>query len=84
MKQTNLNSREEFVNHKIFVIKELARLETMDWGKDEMVAASISPYILVEAINILLNSEIIENPIDRVTTGEDAQILFNTILTEGK
>ena len=65
---------------KEHVIKELAKLERMDWTKDIKIAASIFPYVLIEAINLLKNSEIIENPIDYTTTGENAQKMLDKIL----
>lgn len=39
------------------ITKELAKLERLNWSKDKAIADSIFPYVLVEAINLLLNAQ---------------------------
>lgn len=62
------------------IIRELARLETKNWAKDDDIASSIFPYVLVEAINILKNSKVIDNPIDYTKTGEQSKKMIEEIL----
>lgn len=57
-------------------MSELAKLEGLSWAKDHKVAESVFPYVLIEAINLLKNSKIIERPIDYAKTGEEAQKLL--------
>jgi hypothetical protein len=58
--------------HKQEITAELARLEEMNWAADDKVAATIFPYVLLEAINILKNSTIVPNPVDYAETGDGA------------
>ena len=58
--------------HKQEIMAELARLEEMNWAADDKVAATIFPYVLVEAINLLKNSTIVANPVDYSETGDGA------------
>jgi len=39
------------------ITKELAKLEQLDWTKDDKVAERVFPYVLREAINLLLNAK---------------------------
>jgi len=65
--------------HKKNIIKELAKLENMDWAENDEIADSIFPYVLIEAINILKNSEIIKNPKDLTNTGEKVSVLIEKL-----
>lgn len=39
------------------ITKELAKLEKLNWAADTKVAESVFPYVLIEAINLLLNAK---------------------------
>jgi len=67
--------------HKQNMMVELARLESMDWASDPKVAESIFPYVLVEAINILKNSEIVDNPKELAGSSEDVEKLLNSLIS---
>ena len=73
--------RKELIEEKEAIIKDLAKLETMDWANDPKIAGSIFPYVLIEAINLLKNSIIIEYPIDYTSTGENAQKMLDEVLS---
>ena len=73
--------RKELIEEKGAIIKDLAKLETMDWANDPKIAGSIFPYVLIEAINLLKNSIIIEYPIDYTSTGENAQKMLGEVLS---
>jgi len=64
------------------IIKELAKLERMNWAKDESIADTIFPYVLLEAINLLKNSKLIDNPVDYTKTSEDSKKMLAEILKE--
>ena len=70
-----MNAKKEFQIQKVRIMKELARLEGMNWAADDAVAESIFPYVLVEALNILKNSEIVDSPIDYASTGGYKELL---------
>lgn len=70
------HDRQWWEDHKKSMIRELARLEKMNWVKDPVVARSIFPYVLIEAINILKNSTIVDAPIDYAKTGKDVDVLL--------
>ena len=74
-------TKEELSKAKEGIISSLAELESKNWNADPEVAASIFPYVLIEAINLLKNSEIIENPIDYTSTGENATNMIKEILS---
>jgi hypothetical protein len=76
IKMTGLNWEE----HKKNIIKELAKLERLNWAENDGVAATIFPYVLIEAINILENSTAVENPVDYTLSGEDAEKMLDDIL----
>jgi len=76
--RTKKVKREE---HKQNMMVELARLESMDWASDPKVAESIFPYVLVEAINILKNSEIVDNPKELAGSSEDVEKLLNSLIS---
>ena len=61
------------------ILKELAKLEDLNWAKDEKVADSVFPYVLVEAINLLKNSKIIDNPIDYTKTVKDTNKMIKQL-----
>jgi len=65
------------------ILYYLAKLETMNWAADPKIAESMFPYVLVEAINILKNSVIIDSPIDYTDTGSKAKSMISEI-TERK
>jgi len=73
-------NKKDFEESKVNIIEELARLEEMPWCENDEIAGTIFPYVLIEAINILKNSKIIENPIDYTSTGEDAKKMIQEIL----
>jgi hypothetical protein len=64
--------------HKSGILKELARLERIGWVTEES-AGTIFPYVIIEAINLLKNSEIIESPIDYTKTGRLAQKMLDDL-----
>lgn len=75
MSKLKNHNHEWWIGHKARMIDELARLESMNWSKDDAVAATIFPYVLVEAINILKNSNIVDAPVDYTKTGKEAEQL---------
>jgi hypothetical protein len=77
-KKAGLN-KESYEEHKQGMIKELARLESMNWSKDEKVAGSIFPYVLVEAINLLMNSQAKDEVRDYMLTGEQMNKTLNSL-----
>ena len=66
------------------IIQELARLEQMDWAKDEKIKHTIFPYVLMEAINMLKNSKEIDNPVDYFPTGKEARKMIDKLAVEPK
>jgi hypothetical protein len=75
-----IETKAKMKKQKETIIKELAKLETLNWTADEKVAGTIFPYVLVEAINLLKNSEIIENPVDYCSNSDDT----NKMIEESK
>ena len=65
--------------HKDFIIKELAMLEKLGWASDKKIAATIFPYVLVEAINLLMNSDLKKNPVDYTKNGKESEELINKL-----
>jgi len=51
----------------------------MKWNRDKDIAGQIFPYILIEAINILINSEIINKPFDHCTNSDNTIKMLNNI-----
>lgn len=74
----------QFKLHKDFIIKELAKLERMNWTADKKISASIFPYVLIEAINILKNSEIVENPVDYMGDTQSMEATMEEILNSNQ
>lgn len=72
-------SQKTYKKHKETIIKELAKLEKVGWNNPENEDC-VFPYVLLEAINLLKNSEIIENPVDYTKTGKKAEELIESIL----
>lgn len=79
-KRGKFKTKEEMEEAKKGIIKELAKLENMKWTADSEIAATIFPYVLIEAINLLRNSEIISNPKDYTSTGADAKNMIIEII----
>ena len=52
-----LKTKSDWREQMKIITKELAKLEKLNWVKDEKVAESIFPYVLIEAINLLLNAQ---------------------------
>lgn len=73
-----MKTKQQWEIHKKSIMAELAKLEELNWTKNDVVADSVFPYVLIEAINLLKNSEIVENPVDYAETGEKAQELINS------
>ena len=69
----------DYVDHKGYIIKELARLESMPWSENDKVSETIFPYVIVEAINLLLNSQPIEDLKDNTLTGKLTKEMLNKI-----
>ena len=67
------------------VITELAGLEELNWAADEKVAENIFPYVLIEAINLLLNAEPKEEKFirDYTATGDMTEKLINLLKEDG-
>lgn len=68
--------------HKENILGELAKLESMNWAKDEDVAESVFPYVLIEAMNLLKNSKIVDDPVDYTKTGVEAKRMVDEILRQ--
>lgn len=64
-------------------IIELAKLESSNWASDDDVAKRVCPYVLIDAINILLNSEIVDRPSDYDKSGKAAQSMLDSVLSKG-
>ncbi len=62
------------------IIQELARLESMNWAKDKKIAHAIFPYVLMDAINMLMNSKKIDNPVDYFSTGKKARKMIDKLI----
>jgi hypothetical protein len=77
-------SKKTVTNRKEVIIKELAKLESMNWAADNEVAESVFPYVLIEAINILKNSTIVDSPYDYAKTGKQAKAMLTQILSTNK
>jgi hypothetical protein len=52
-----LKTKQDWRKQMKSITKELAKLEKMNWAKNDEIADSIFPYVLVEAINLLLNAQ---------------------------
>lgn len=65
---------------KKLIIQELAKLERLNWSKDKKIASSIFPYVLVEAINLLLNSTVNEECVDYMSTSKEVRETLDSIL----
>ena len=52
-----LETKQDWRKQMMSITKELAKLEKLVWSKDKKVAESVFPYVLVEAINLLLNAQ---------------------------
>ena len=63
---------------KLEIIQELARLEKIGWGNDD-TDSTIFPYVIIEAINILMNSRATEVVTDFAGTGDHAYEMINDI-----
>lgn len=61
---------------KRFLLVELAKLEQMNWNSDPAVAEQVFPYVLVEAIDVLLNSKIVDHPKSRTNTSEETAAML--------
>jgi hypothetical protein len=72
----------DYESKKESIIKELAKLERLNWSADEKVADSVFPYVLVEAINILKNSKINSEFVEYTKTSEDTNKLLDEILAD--
>lgn len=51
-----LATKHDWRKQMMSITKELAKLEKLNWSKDKKIAESVFPYVLVEAINLLLNA----------------------------
>lgn len=69
-------TRQDWENHKTEIMSELAHLQSLNWAADEEVSSSIFPYVLIEALNILENSEFREAITDHASNGKDAKELL--------
>lgn len=69
-----------FENNKRTVIKELARLEKMDNYLNDKAAATIYPYVILEAINLLVNSKIVDDPKDYTQSGLSTDKMVDEML----
>ncbi len=72
----------DYEDKKKSIIKELAKLQRLNWGADKQVAESVFPYVLIEAINILKNSKINNEFVDYTKGGEDVEKLLDEVLKD--
>jgi len=65
---------------KDVILKELAKLEGMNWSKDKDIASQIFPYILVDTIELLLNSK--TNPVwkDYTNTSDKTKKMLENLI----
>jgi len=64
---------------KLSIVSELARLEKIGWG-NEKTDPTIFPYVIIEAINLLINSQPKKTMTDYTQTGEMACLMVEEIL----
>ena len=69
----------DYEEKKQSIIKELARLESMDWMDGKKIIATIFPYVLPEAINLLKNSKPVVNQVDYTKTGKDMKKMLKEL-----
>ena len=62
----------EYQKQRLEIIRELGRLENIGWGNDK-TDETIFPYVIIEAINLLLNSQPEQKLVDFTPTGEAVQ-----------
>ena len=73
-----MKTKEEYKSHKLKMIEELARLEKIGWGNDKTDPV-IFPYVIIEAINLLMNSQPVEVLMDYTNTGKLAGEMVDDI-----
>lgn len=78
--RTEINGTKDWDEQKKNIMRELARLEQMNWAADDKVAQTIFPYVLVEAINLLKNSTLVDNPVDYADSGENATKMVKELI----
>lgn len=71
-------TNEEYRSNKLSTIQELARLEKLGWG-NEKTDPTIFPYVIIEAINLLMNSQPNDVLMDYTQTGKGATELVDDI-----
>jgi len=64
---------------KLKIVSELARMEKIGWGNDK-TDPTIFPYVIIEAINLLINSQPKPKMTDYTKTGEMASAMVDEIL----
>jgi len=69
---------EDYTSQKLSIIQELARLEKIGWG-NEKTDPTIFPYVIIEAINLLMNSKPADVLMDYTQTGKLAEEMVNDI-----
>ena len=74
-----MEDKKDLEKFKIFIMKELSSLQYMNQSEDDKVAECIFPYVLIEAISLLKNSEIIDNPISYTNSSEDVDKFLDDI-----
>lgn len=70
----------DWQKHKKSMIKELIKLEEI--GFSDEASEQVFPYVIIETLNILKNSEFVKNPVDLTKTGDDAKELLKTLKKE--
>ena len=71
-------TKEKYKENKLSIIQSLARLEKLGWGSDK-ADDTIFPYVIIEAINLLMNSEPTDVLMDYTATGDSAQAMVDDI-----
>ncbi len=64
---------------KEVLLKELAKLEQLNWAKDDEVADTVFPYVLIEAMNYILNSTPNATIFDYAETSDTARAMLEHI-----
>ena len=60
---------------RLEIIRELGRLENIGWGNDK-TDETIFPYVIIEAMNLLLNSRPEQELVDFTPTGEAVRAMI--------
>ncbi len=69
---------EDYNSQKLSIIQELARMEKIGWGNDK-TDDKIFPYVIIEAIKLLMNSKPTDVLMNYTQTGGSAQAMVDDI-----